>query len=108
MKKLGRGAIAAAGTTVYTVPSGYRTEVLDINIANTTATETTCSIHLVPSGSSATADNMLFPAVAIKGNHLIQWTGIELLNAGDSIRGVAGVDSAITVNITGNEYRASA
>jgi hypothetical protein len=38
MKKLGTGAITTGGgTLLYTVPTGIRTEVMDIVIANTTA-----------------------------------------------------------------------
>jgi hypothetical protein len=48
---------------------------------------------------------MLFPTVTIPANTLVQWTGCEVLNAGDFIQGI-GSASGITVNITGNEYRA--
>lgn len=107
MKKLGRGQLAiGAGTTVYTVPTGYRTEVLDINIANTNSTTVTCAIHLVPAGSSASNATALFPTVTVPANTVIQWTGIEMLNAGDFIQGIAGTATSITVNVTGNEYRA--
>lgn len=106
MKKLAQGAVTTgAGTLLYTVPTGIRTEVLDINISNTTAAPLTCAIHLVPTGGSATTSNMLFPTVSIPGNTLIQWTGCEVLNAGDFIQGI-GSAAGITVNITGNEYRA--
>ena len=105
MKKLGRGAITTgAGTLIYTCPSGIRTEVLDINISNTGSTTLTCALHLVPVGGTADTTNMLFPAVSVSGNTLIQWTGVEVLNAGDFIQGI-GSAAGITVNITGNEYR---
>jgi len=42
MKKLGQGAITTgAGTTIYTVPTGIRTDVQDINISNSGATTLT-------------------------------------------------------------------
>ena len=106
MKKLGQGAITTgAGTLVYTVPTGIRTEVLDINIANTAATTLTCAIHLVPVGGTAATTNALFPTVSIPANTVIQWTGVEVLNAGDFIQGI-GSAAGITVNITGSEGRA--
>lgn len=106
MKKLGQGAITTgAGTLIYTVPSGMRTDVTDINIANTTVGALTCALHLVPTGVAVAASNMLFPTVSVPANTLIQWTGIETLNAGDFIQGI-GSASGITVNISGVEYRA--
>ena len=106
MKKLGQGAITTgAGTLLYTVPTGIRTEVLDINIANTGASPLTAGIYLVPVGGTAGTSNALFPTVTVPGNTIIQWTGIEVLNAGDFIQGI-GSAAGITVNITGTEYRA--
>ena len=105
MKKLGQGAITTGGgTQLYVVPTGMRTEVLDINIANTTTGALTCALHLVPTGGSASTANMLFPTVSVPANTLIQWTGIEVLNTGDFIQGI-GSAAGITINISGNEYR---
>ena len=108
MKKLGQGAVGTGtGTLLHTVPTGYRTEVLDINISNTSSTTAlTCAIHLVPTGGSVGTSNALFPTVTVQPNSVIQWTGVQLLNAGDFIQGI-GSASGITVNISGNEYRAS-
>jgi hypothetical protein len=106
VKKLGQGAITTgSGTLIYTVPTGMRTEVLDINIANTTSAPLTCAIHLAPTGVAVGTSNMLFPTVTVPGNTVVQWTGIQCLNAGDFLQGI-GSASGITVNVTGNEYRA--
>lgn len=106
MKKLGRGAITTgAGTLLYTVPTGCRTEVLDICLANTTSAPLTAGIYLVPSGGSAGTTNALFPTVTIQPYSLVQWTGEQVLDAGDFIQGI-GSASGITVNVSGNEYRA--
>jgi hypothetical protein len=106
MKKLAQGAVTTgSGSLLYTVPTGIRTEVLDINISNTTSGSLTCALHLVPTGVAVAASNMLFPTVTIPANTLVQWTGCEVLNAGDFIQGI-GSASGITVNITGHEYRA--
>lgn len=106
MKKLGTGAITTGGgTTVYTVPTGIRTEVLDICLANTTSGALTCALHLVPTGASATTANMMFPTVSIPANTMVHWSGIQVLNAGDFIQGI-GSSSGITVHVSGEEYRA--
>lgn len=106
MKKLAQGAITTgAGSLLYTVPTGIRTEVMDICIANTTSGALTCALHLVPTGVSVGATNMMFPTVSVPANTLIHWSGVQVLNAGDFIQGI-GSGSGLTVNITGNEYRA--
>jgi hypothetical protein len=103
VKKLGQSAIGT-GATIYTVPTGYRTDVVDINIANTTAGALSVSIYLVPSGGSHTTSNMLFPAVSVPANTLVQWTGLQVLNTGDFIYGV-GSGSGVTVTVSGDEMR---
>lgn len=106
MKKLGQGAITTgAGTTIYTVPTGVRTEVLDINVANTTSGALTAGIYLVPVGGTAGTTNALFPTISIAAYTLVQWSGIQILNAGDFIQGI-GSGAGITVNISGDETRA--
>lgn len=106
MKKLAQGAIGTgAGTLLYTVPTGMRTEVMDILIANTTAGSLTCSIHLAPTGVAVGSSNAMFSSVAVPGNTTVHWSGIQVLNAGDFIQGISSA-SGMTVNISGNESRA--
>lgn len=105
MKKLGQGALTTgSGTLLYTVPLNYRTVVMDINIANTTAAPITCALHLVPSGVAVGATNMLFPTVSVPANTVIQWTGNQHLNQSDFIQGI-GSAAGLTVNISGEELR---
>jgi len=106
LKKLAQGAVTTgSGTLLYTVPTGIRTEVMDINIANSGATTLTCALHLVPVGGSAGTTNVLFPTVSVPGNTMVQWTGRQILNAGDYVQGISSA-SGITVNISGDEGRA--
>lgn len=106
MKRLAQNAIGTgAGTQLYVTPTGMRTEVKDINIANTTSGALSCSLHLVPTGASATTANMLFPAVLVDPNTIIQWTGSQVLNAGDFIQGI-GSAAGLTLTISGDEHRA--
>jgi len=107
MKKLAQSNLSTgAGTLLYTVPNTYHTEVINIDAANTTSSAVTCSVHLVPSGGSVDASNMLFPAISIPANTLLQWTGVQSLDAGDFIQGI-GSATGITINITGTESPAS-
>ncbi len=105
MKKLAQGALGTgSGTLLYTVPTGFNTEVNQIDIAHTTAAAVTCAIHLVPVGVAVGTSNMLFPTVSVPANTLVQWTGVQHLNVGDFIQGIGGA-SGITVNISGEEAR---
>lgn len=106
MKKLAQGAIGTGtGTLLYTVPTGMKTDVLDVTVGNTAATDTTCAIHLVPVGVAVGASNVLFPTVSIAANTMVQWSGKQTLNAGDFIQGI-GSQAGLTINITGDESRA--
>lgn len=104
-KKLGQGSLGTgSGTLLYTVPTGYRGSVRDIDICNTTSGTLTVAIHLVPVGVAVGTSNMLFPTVSIDANTIIQWSGDQVLNAGDFIQGI-GSAAGITVNISGEEVR---
>lgn len=108
-KKLAHGAIAASsGTLAYTVPSGrefvYQANVTCIDICNTTAGALTIALHLVPVGGTPAASNMLFPAMSIPAYAIMQWTGEQILNAGDYIQAI-GSATGLTMNISGEEYR---
>ena len=106
MKKLAQGALGTGtGTLLYTVPTGIRTEVYDVIIANTTTGTLTCSIHLAPVGVAVGSSNAMFSSVSVPANTTVHWSGIQVLNAGDFIQGISSA-SGLTVNITGDEGRA--
>lgn len=105
MKRLAQSAIGTgAGTLLYTVPTGYKTDVTNIDIANTSSGTLTFSLYLVAVGGSASTSNMLVPAVSIPANTMIQWTGVQSLTSGQFIQAI-GSASGITVTITGDEIR---
>jgi hypothetical protein len=105
LKKLAQGAIGTAGGTLaYTVPTGYKTEITNIDICNTTAGALTLTVHLVPVGGSPATSNMLVPTISIAMNTMFQWAGVQSLNAGDFIQAI-GSGAGLTMNITGDEHR---
>lgn len=106
MKKLAQGAIGTgSGTLAYTVPQGYKTEVTNIDICNTTTSSLTLLLYLVPTGGTPTASNTFIPTVSIPANTMFQWIGSQLINEGDFIQCI-GSGAGLTMNITGNEVRA--
>lgn len=104
-KKLAQGEVATgAGTLGYTVPSGYKTIVTHIDVCNTTAGSLDLSLHLVPVGVAVGASNMLVPASPVATVTMFQWTGEQVLNAGDFIQAI-GSGAGLTMNISGEEFR---
>lgn len=107
MKKLATGAITTgAGTLLYTVPTGMRTDVKDIVIVNTdTSGSASVSVHFVPVGGSATSSNKLLSNHTMAHSTYSHWSGTQTLNSGDFIQGI-GTAATFTIHITGEEYRA--
>jgi hypothetical protein len=101
---MGRGNLATAPslTTVYPVPNATRALVKCIDLANTTAAPLTVTVYLVPFGGTAGSDNALLPTVTVNGNTSLQWTGIQVLNDGDSIQASASA-TGMTINVSGAE-----
>lgn len=105
MKQLGQSAITTgSGTLVYTVPTGYKADIRDVCIANTSSSAITFSLSLVPSGGSAGTANRMFPDISIPANTLIHWCGNQILDTGDFIQCI-GSASGVTVTVSGDEIR---
>ena len=100
--KLAQAAVTAGTTTIYTVPALTRALVKDIDLCNTTAGALTINVHLVPSAGSASAANALFFGASISANTTLQWSGVQVMNAGDTIQ-VQGSSTGITASISGGE-----
>lgn len=103
--KLGQAAIATTPTltTVYTVPTLTRTIVKDIDICNTSSVSAlTVTVYLVPSGGAAGTSNTLVPGITIAPNAMFQWSGSQIINAGDFIQ-ATGSAAGLTINISGGE-----
>ncbi len=100
--KLGQSAITVGVTTLYTVPAATRTFVKDIDIANTTAGALTVRVFLVPSAGAAATTNALFYDVAMAANSTMQWVGVQILNAGDTIQ-IQASAGGLTITASGAE-----
>lgn len=107
MKQLGRAEIGTgSGTLIYTVPTGYRTDVNDINISNSSSSAINVAIYLVQSGGVAANSNVFIPSVSVPAKTLVQWTGTQTINEGEFIQGIASATGA-NVAISGDEHRIS-
>lgn len=101
-KKFVQAAITASLTTIYTTPASSQDVLKGIDVANTTASAISVTLHLVPSGGSASATTQLFPTMSIQANSLLHWTGTQVMNTGDFIQAIASATGA-SINISGLE-----
>ena len=90
---------AATNATLYTVPTLTSVIVRNIHICNTTATAATISLSI--NGTAATAANCWMSALSIPANSVFDWSGFMHLSAADTIQGLQGTASALTVIING-------
>jgi hypothetical protein len=86
----------------YSVPSGVRTILHAIYIANTTTTRRLVRLHHVRNGETSSTSNALFYDVAIAPNGtLIDSTRIPM-HEGDELRGLADA-AGVTLTLYGTE-----
>lgn len=100
--KLGQAAITTGVTTLYTVPASTRAFVKNLDIVNTSAGTLTYRVFLVPSAATAGTNNALFYDFSIDTKENIQWTGTQILNAGDTIQ-IQASGTGITITASGAE-----
>lgn len=98
--KVAQAAIGTALSTLYTVPASSDLLVKDFDICNTTVTPITVTVYFVPSGGTAGAANSLMSGYSIPAQGLVQWSGTQVLNAGDFIQVIAS-SAGCTINISG-------
>lgn len=100
-QSMGRQELPTVAGAVYTTPADQRDILKSVDIANSNAASTRVSIYLVPSGDSAGADNALLANVEVPGYGLLQWTGAQVLNAGDTIQAVSLVSGVTFIGSGG-------
>lgn len=83
--KLGTAPLTSGATTIYTVPAYSKAILKDLDICNNSTSKTNVTVYLVPAGSTPGPTNILIPGVEIPANSIMQWTGTQVLNVGDSI-----------------------
>ncbi len=98
--QMGRGSIGVTVSTFHTVTANTRALLKDIDIANNNASDRRVTVYLVPDGDAAGAANILVPDVLIRGNGMFQWSGIQVLEEGDTIQAIASA-TGVSMNISG-------
>jgi hypothetical protein len=100
--KFGQAAITTGVTTLYTVPASTRALLKEFSIANTTAAAINVRVYLVPSAGSAGTGNAFLYDIPVPGNNTLQYNGIEVLNAGDTIQ-IQAASAGLTIISSGAE-----
>ena len=100
--KLGQAAITTGVTTLYTVPANTRTLLKEFSIANTTAASINVRVFLVPAAGSAGTSNAFLYDMPVPNNNALQYNGIEVLNAGDTIQ-IQAASAGLTIIASGGE-----
>ena len=100
--KLGQAAITTGVTTLYTVPASTRALLKEFSIANTTGAAINVRVFLVPSGGTAGTTNAFLYDVSVPANNALQYNGIEVLNAGDTIE-IQAASAGLTIIASGGE-----
>lgn len=105
-KRLVSGSqLTTSAATYYTVPANTITTISACTLTNTTAGAVTATVHLVPSGGSATASNMILSArVIAAGESYNVGSAIgQSMAAGGLLQALAGSATSITLVASGYE-----
>jgi len=94
---------STSGSTLYTVPGAKSTIVKNIVLANTTGTESTMTISVVPSGGSASASNRILSNYAVPANGVATLDCSIVMPTGAFLVGTNGTSGAVTVTVSGVE-----
>lgn len=100
--KLGQAVITTGVTTLYTVPVDTRTFFKEFTIANTTASAINVRLFLVPSLGSAATSNAFIYDIAVPGNNALQYDGVQIINAGDTVQ-IQAASTGLTITASGAE-----
>jgi hypothetical protein len=96
--KLGQGALNTTTTNYYICPANTQTYVKDIDICNTSSGSITVTVYIVPNGSTASTSNALFYNASLPVASTLQWTGTQIMVAGDSIQAKATAAASIVIS----------
>lgn len=96
--------LGTSASAIYTVSGvGLSVAVRQLMVSNVSASSVNFSMHVVPNGGTATATNLMSPAVPIAPNSFITIDLDQVLTNGDALSAFASATSAINVMVSGYE-----
>lgn len=99
MRPYGPAQPGTSPATGYTVPGSTTTILRHIRVANTTGTAATFTISI---GTDAAATR-IFDTISVNGNSVFDWSGWQVMTAGEILQLTQGTASALTITISGVE-----
>lgn len=102
-KRLYVGQPSTDVATVYTAPTLKTVIVKNIVLCNTSRNLSAITVHVVPSGSTATKANKVVAELNVSGNDTIVIDLSTVLQAGDSLQLCQSTIGSITTYISGVE-----
>lgn len=93
--RIGPTQLGVGVGTLYTADGHTPRQITHFYIANTNGAAVTADIHLVPSGGSATATNLVIPTVSIPANDTLIVDAVLILFNGDTLQGKASTTGVI-------------
>lgn len=99
-KVLYRGQLPSSVTTLYTVPASTQTIIRYISVQEATGAGGPYTFDLYVNGTTAAYH---WKGMSLDNDESADWDGTLTLDTGETIAGVAGTASKLTVFIFGNE-----
>lgn len=98
--------LTTSAATYYTAQTNTKCKITAFTLCNTTATNQSVDVFLVPSGGSAAAENQIVDAIAVNANSSIVLSEAigHVIEPGGSIRASCDADSAVSIVASGIEY----
>lgn len=101
--RLYQGQPGTSETTLLAAITGNRI-IKQIIITNTSATTSSLSLSLVPSGGTAGVANRIISGYAISGVAAVTFDLSQVMTSGDFLSGLQTVSGALTITISGVSY----
>jgi len=101
--KLGQAVLSTTGTLIYTTPASTKTYLKQIDVVNIAVGSKDLDIYIVPSGGTLGTSNAIVFNLPVASHTSYQWRGVQIMNAGDSLRAIASVAASLTLTASGGE-----
>lgn len=105
-KRLVDGSQLTAAAAVYYTSTAVKTRIDACALTNSTVGAVTATMHLVPSGGTATASNMILSAKSLAAGETLIVPGAigQWLEAGGTIQALASAISSIDLVASGVQF----
>lgn len=105
-KRLVNGSQLTTSAATYYTSTGVKTRIDALVLVNTTGSAATATVHLVPSGDSASASNCILSAKSINAGDFYVVPGAlsQWLEAGGTLQALASANTTISIVASGVQF----